>query len=221
MKLIAFKYGETEIDKAMAFRDGDKNEKLRIDLLFFMLEEGQRKILIDVGCDTMKGFRLIRHEKPVEVLRRSGYSPDEIDSVLITHAHNDHIGAVNYYKNATVYINKLELDESARFIKEPLKIVTFDDSLLITERIEMRKIGGHTRGSSVVLVHTDSSNLVLCGDECYLEENLKLKIPTGSSVSPEHSLAFVREYSAQAYTPIIFHSTALVGELGARVIFEE
>ena len=52
MRLVAFKYGTTEITERMAFQDGDENIKLPIALLFFLIEYKNRKILIDVGCDT-------------------------------------------------------------------------------------------------------------------------------------------------------------------------
>ena len=56
MRLIAFNYGTTEITGNMAFQAGDKSVKIPIALLFFLIEDGDRKILVDVGCDTMPGF---------------------------------------------------------------------------------------------------------------------------------------------------------------------
>ena len=58
MKLVVFNYGSTEITGNMAFQSGDSNIKIPISLLFFLIEDGDKKILVDVGCDTMPGFEL-------------------------------------------------------------------------------------------------------------------------------------------------------------------
>ena len=58
MKLIAFQYGKTEITGRMGFVGGNPDVKLPISLMFFLIETGDKKILADVGCDTMPGFVL-------------------------------------------------------------------------------------------------------------------------------------------------------------------
>ena len=68
MKLTAFQYGKTELAEAMIFENGSFDIKQPIALLFFLIETEGRKILVDVGCDTMPGFPLFEHKSPVEVL---------------------------------------------------------------------------------------------------------------------------------------------------------
>ena len=81
MRLIAFKYGATEITEQMAFQGGSENIKLPIALLFFLIEYENKKILIDVGCDTMPGFELIEFENPVKVLETYGVKRSENPTV--------------------------------------------------------------------------------------------------------------------------------------------
>ena len=64
MRIIAFKYGTTEITERMAFVEGNENVKLPIALLFFLIEYNNKKILIDVGCNTMPGYELFEFEFP-------------------------------------------------------------------------------------------------------------------------------------------------------------
>ena len=78
MKIVAFQDGTTEITERMAFRGGDKAVKLPIALLFFLIELGERKILVDVGCDTMPGFPLFTFEPPVKVLEAFGITAEGI-----------------------------------------------------------------------------------------------------------------------------------------------
>ena len=72
MKLTAFQYGKTEITEAMAFQNGNADVKIPISLMFFLIETEDKKILADVGCDTMPGFRLFEFQKPVDVLKSYG-----------------------------------------------------------------------------------------------------------------------------------------------------
>lgn len=55
---------------------------------FLLVEAGQRRILVDLGAGPLAPTtgRLAAN------LLDAGYGPDEIDCVLITHAHPDHIG---------------------------------------------------------------------------------------------------------------------------------
>ena len=78
MKLTVFCYGTTEIDEHMAFQNGDKQKKIPISLLFFLIQTDKKNILVDVGCDTMPGFPLYTFCSPVEVLEKTGISRDEI-----------------------------------------------------------------------------------------------------------------------------------------------
>ena len=95
-----------------------------------------------------------------------------------------------------------------------------DEDFEIIDNVCVKVIGGHSKGSSVVLVKSDEKEYVLCGDECYTKENLANKIPTGSSISPEKSRKFVEEYRKEKYIPIIFHDPDIVPEIGFKVLYE-
>ena len=96
--------------------------------------------------------------------------------------------------------------------------MTLENEINISKSVNMKCIGGHTTGSSIVLINTKMTTYVLCGDECYTMENLYSLTPTGSSCCREKSIFFVNEYSQSCYTPIVFHDEVLVGENGAKEI---
>ena len=69
------------------------------------IEFGNNKFLIDVGL----GFNDIKDK-----LFKLGVYPDEIDFILITHAHNDHVRSLHSFVrvyNTKVYIGKNTFDE--------------------------------------------------------------------------------------------------------------
>ncbi len=219
MKLTVFQYGKTEITEKMAFQSGSETVKLPIALLFFLIEVPGRRILVDVGCDTMPGFPLYRFEKPVEVLERAGFARESITDVLLTHAHHDHIDGLRYYPQADVWLHRAEAEAARDYLTNTEKLHLFEDSAAICENVKLQYIGGHCAGSGVVLLTLPQKIWVLCGDECYTRENLVRRQPTGSSFSPEKSRAFVEEYSGEAYHTVLFHDPELVGEIGSRVLF--
>lgn len=215
LKLTAFQYGTTEITERMAFMDGDPQKKLPIALLFFLIETEEKKILVDAGCDTMPGFHLYTFQKPVEVLEKYGVKRSEITHVVLSHAHHDHIDGVRHYDNATVYLQKQEWENAKSYLKDDFSVQLFDETLFLTSNIQIKKMGGHSEGSSIVIL---DEKIVLCGDECYTKENLKLGKPTGSSVCPQKSLEFIEEYRKEQYCPVLFHDPELVGEIGWRTL---
>lgn len=215
MKLTAFKYGVTEITENMAFQNGNKKTTIPISLLFFLIEYQEKKILVDVGCDTMPGFELFEFQKPVEVLETYGVDRGDITDVIITHSHHDHIEAIGYYENATVHIQKDEYVAATKYIPKNFDVHLIDDEFSLAENLIIKKIGGHSVGSCIVL----ADKYVLCGDECYCEKCLTDKICTGSSYNIEASEKFIEEFSKNKYIPLLFHDIKILkGRLGYSII---
>jgi N-acyl homoserine lactone hydrolase len=48
---------------------------------------------------------------PAEVVGRIGVRPEDVDTVLVTHAHFDHLGNVDGFPNATVVIQRREIEK--------------------------------------------------------------------------------------------------------------
>lgn len=221
MKLTALQYGKTRLPARMAFADADPMLQLPISLLFFLLEtDDGRRSLIDVGCDTMPGFELLSHVSPPLVLERTGVRREEITDIYLTHAHHDHIDAVRHYPQATVHIHRAELAAARPYLDGAASVEPFDTCIEIASGVQMRHVGGHSPGSSIVLLQAREETVVLCGDECYTRENLTRGVPTASSFCPERSLAFIQEYGKPCYRTVLFHDAALVGDVGARVLID-
>src|SRR5690606_37185822 len=57
----------------------------------FLVNTGERLVLIDAGTGTLLGPTLGRLPS---ALKASGYSPDQVDDVVLTHIHTDHSGGL-------------------------------------------------------------------------------------------------------------------------------
>lgn len=209
-RLLAIKYGETFINEGMAYRGGDRSVEVPISLIIYLIDTGDKKILVDAGCDTMPGFSLSHFCSPVDVLQRAEIEPEEITDVILTHAHHDHAEATHHFKNATVHVETREYGEAKRFIPDDMELDIFADEKVIADSIIIRRIGGHSHGSCIVELEYRDKTYVICGDECYVRACLEEAIPTGSSVCPEKSLDFVNKYGADKYVTLLSHDVEIL-----------
>ena len=215
MKIVALKYGESVYGENYIFQGGCKETLLPISFVIYLIQTENKNILVDVGCDDGAGFPMSLFKKPVEVLEEYGLHPENITDVIITHAHHDHIEAIRYYETATVHIQKEEYTQAKNYFSDRFTLHLIDDEFALTEHITVKKIGGHSVGSCIVI----ADNYVLCGDECYYKKCLTDHIMTGASCNKEQSIQFLREYGDKKYTQLLFHDPHILeGSVGYQII---
>ena len=220
-KLSVLKYGDTVFGENNIFLGGERDKLLPITFCIYLIETESRKILVDAGCDDGAGFPMSVFCTPVEALRQAGLSANDITDVIITHSHHDHIQAVHHFSGANVYIQQDEYVSGKSFIPKDLNVITFDEVCDIDGEIFIKKIGGHSTGSCIVLFDHGDKTVVLCGDECYTDKNINEKIPTGASKCRERSNAFIEEYSKDKYRVFTCHDPSVMrGRVGIEIILK-
>ncbi|MBR0899559.1 MBL fold metallo-hydrolase [Bradyrhizobium tropiciagri] len=88
---------ETEAMLAAAHRPPDP----RFSVSAFLVQDGRRTVLIDSGGGGFNGWG----GRLPDALAAAGVAPGEIDAVLLTHAHPDHIGGLVGTDGAPVFAN--------------------------------------------------------------------------------------------------------------------
>lgn len=215
-KLTVLKYGDTVFGENNIFKGGEKNKLLPITFCFYLIETESRKILVDTGCDDGVGFPMSIFCTPTEALAYAGLTADDITDIILTHAHSDHVQSVHRFPCSKIHIQEDEYEHARRFIPEDFDVVTFADEYDLDGEVFVKMIGGHSVGSCVVSFESGDKTVVLCGDECYTDRNLKEKIPTGASKRPEISKEFVEEYSKDKYLVFTCHDPDIHrGQVGA------
>jgi glyoxylase-like metal-dependent hydrolase (beta-lactamase superfamily II) len=80
----------------------------------FLVNTGKQLILVDAGAGTWWGGGALG--RLLGSFRSAGYTPEEVDIVLVTHLHSDHVGGLTthdgkrVFPNADVYVAKGESD---------------------------------------------------------------------------------------------------------------
>src|SRR5258708_3975713 len=80
----------------------------------FLVNTGKQLILVDAGAGTWWGGGALG--RLAGSLRSAGYAPEEVDIVLLTRLHSDHVGGLTtqdgkrVFSNAAVYVAKAESD---------------------------------------------------------------------------------------------------------------
>lgn len=203
--IIPIDYGKSVLPESWIFENGAENKLRPIVFRVYLIKTENRLILADAGCETMPGFVMTDFIGPVKALRNIGVKADEITDLIITHAHHDHIECAKYFKNAALYIQKDEYEAGKGYLTENLNIRTFEEEMLICDGIKAVKIGGHSKGSSIVEITDSDKKYIIAGDECYMRDCLTKQIPTGVSYNPEKSRAFIKKYGAGEYTVFLCH----------------
>src|SRR5215217_8475583 len=73
---------------------GEPDSEQSMDYFFYVLRGDGRTIVVDCGFDPVAGARRGRTclTEPVEALRLLGIDAAEVETMLISHLHYDHIG---------------------------------------------------------------------------------------------------------------------------------
>jgi N-acyl homoserine lactone hydrolase len=176
-------------------------EKIDVPCIMWVVEGGKHPIIIDAGpCSpdraSMLHFpiqRSVKHE-PKQALFNLGIDPKEVKQLIVSHLHWDHVGNLNLFPNATIYLQKSELYAAVAPISSqrktyetqiigypPLWLEVFDrmvpieGDIEIAEGIRVIHLPGHSPGLQGVLVHTAEGDYLIASDAIPLFDNLEGK----------------------------------------------
>jgi glyoxylase-like metal-dependent hydrolase (beta-lactamase superfamily II) len=100
--------GDSVADMVMG---APKNEKLDTIYVFWLIRGGGHNILFDSGFHRERWFKewtIKDYLRPDEAVKLAGVKPEEITDVVISHAHWDHMGGIDLFPKAAVWIQKEE-----------------------------------------------------------------------------------------------------------------
>jgi glyoxylase-like metal-dependent hydrolase (beta-lactamase superfamily II) len=155
----------------------------------YLINTGNKLVLIDAGSGTFFGPTV---GKLMANLKASGYQPEQVDEIYITHMHSDHAGGLVSgdkiaFPNAIVradrrdadfWLSKANMDAAPKEVKQVFeaamasinpyiaadKFKPFDGNTDLVAGVSAIATYGHTPGHTVYMVESQGQRLVLWGD---------------------------------------------------------
>jgi glyoxylase-like metal-dependent hydrolase (beta-lactamase superfamily II) len=170
--------------------------KLKLSIHSWLVQVGGRTLLIDscVGNDKPRPNRPMWHmmKTPwLDRLAKAGVAPEQVDAVMCTHLHNDHVGWntrldngqwVPTFRNARYLFNRIDFEHFKTIdpAKQPGNAAAYRDSVepiatagladfvegthSVDEHLTLEPAPGHTPGTMFITLGSRGARAVFCGD---------------------------------------------------------
>jgi glyoxylase-like metal-dependent hydrolase (beta-lactamase superfamily II) len=188
-----------------------KDEKIDTMYGVWLIRGAGHNILFDSGFHRARWFKLWTIKdflRPDEAVKLAGIQPDQITDIVVSHAHWDHMGGIDLFPNATVWIQKEEFryytgdawqpggdhggidpDDVQELVKlntaGRLRLVN-GDNVEIFPGIRAYTGGRHTYASQYLLVE-GTPRFVLASDNVYLYRNLSEHAASATFTDADHA----------------------------------
>ncbi len=166
----------------------DDQGMLSIPVGAFLVRNGDRLALLDAGVGDLHN-EMFDGGQMLDSLRALGVSPEQIDTVIVSHLHSDHMGwlAVDgavTFANATVFVGAADWQyfvedgnggrhDTAvmRAVEEHIELVDRDGVTLLPG-MTTRMTPGHTPGHMSTVVSSGNERLIVLGDALHCPAQL-------------------------------------------------
>jgi glyoxylase-like metal-dependent hydrolase (beta-lactamase superfamily II) len=165
---------------------------VEIPVYAVLIDHPEGKILFDLGCHPQASeghwcpelvnifpFTFAEHQRLENQLKLVNIRPEDITTVILSHMHLDHIGNIDLFKHAEVYVSRKEFEYAqtlvhsnqdpkshGAYIKSevvaPVKCYhLLNEDTEIFPGIEFIALPGHTAGSSGLIVHLEKEGVLI------------------------------------------------------------
>jgi glyoxylase-like metal-dependent hydrolase (beta-lactamase superfamily II) len=203
-EVLIIRYGTRRARRSEVFLDypvyGEPDAPLAMDYFVWVVRNAERTVVIDTGFSREAGERRARTMlvDPRDALAAVGVAPIDEPTVVITHAHYDHLGNLAHFDRSPVVIAAAELEfwtrgygrerqfqhlvetaeiEHLERVAADGRAVLFHDRITVAEGLEVVRVGGHTPGQSIVRVSTAAGPVLLASDAIHYHEELDRRVP--------------------------------------------
>jgi len=200
-EVFAIRYARVDRKSSENFLGGDPHESgMPMDYFVWMARSESKTWVIDTGFNQAAADRRKREflRCPTEGLRLLGVDAAEVENVIITHMHYDHVGNFDLFPRAQFHLqdsemayatgrhmatpffsHAFEVDEVVAMVRNVYKgrVSFYDGDSELAPNISLHHIGGHTKGLQVVRLWTRKGWLVLASDASHYAANMSQRRP--------------------------------------------
>jgi len=210
--IYAIRYADSPGDAVSGMVMGaPEGEKVDTVYAFWLISGDDRNILVDSGFHHERWFELWTVQdflSPDAALRLAGVEPGDVTDIIVSHAHWDHMGGIDLFPEATIWIQREEFryytgdawqpdgdhggidpDDVAALVRANtrgrVRLVDGDDREIIPG-IRVYTGARHTFASQYVLVGGDAP-VILASDNVYLYRNLSDRAASATFTEADHA----------------------------------
>jgi len=154
----------------------------------FLVRVGEQLVLLDAGVGDVQN-EMFDGGQLLHSLAALGVQPADIDTIIISHLHSDHMGWLQHdgnvtFANATVHVGAADwrhfVDEERdgarraerlRVVQEHVSLID-GDGLTILPGITTRATPGHTPGHTSTVLSSGTERLIVLGDALHCPAQL-------------------------------------------------
>ncbi len=162
-----------------------------------LIRTGSRNILVDTSDEYM--WPAIKTS-----FRQIGIFPEDVDTVILTHAHSDHVGNLKRFSKAKVYIHEGSDSDI------PGAIVVKDDDFQVCPDVRMVHTPGHCAEECSVFVEGEDRTYVCAGDAAPLADNIREDKPPALNTDEALAIESIKRIKAYADVVIPGHGAPFI-----------
>jgi glyoxylase-like metal-dependent hydrolase (beta-lactamase superfamily II) len=210
--IYAIRYADSPGDSLAELMVGaPKDQKLDTIYAMWLIRGGGHNILFDSGFHRPRWFKewtITNYVRPNEAVKLAGVQPEEITDIVVSHAHWDHMGGIDLFPKAIVWIQKeefryytgeawqaggdhggIDADDVQALVRlnteGRVRLIDGDD-VEIFPGIRAYTGGRHTYASQYLLIE-GTPRFVLASDNTYLYRNLEEHMASATFSEADHA----------------------------------
>lgn len=181
-----------------------QGERIDIAMVVWLIRGGGRVILFDTGFHRARWFQqfdVVDYLRPDSAVMLAGVQPADVTDLIASHAHWDHLGGIDLFPQATIWIQQdeyqyytgtawqpggrrggIDAEDIVELVRRntagKVQLVS-GDNVEILPGIRAYTGARHTFASQYIRVD-GSEPIVLASDNCYLYRNLESHLPSAT-----------------------------------------
>ena len=224
-ELFAIRYAMRDARRQDHFIGGDPHDgPMPMDYFLWVAKSGERTFVIDCGFTAEVAATRKRTflRCPIEALTLLDVDAGEVQDVILSHLHYDHVGNFHRFPKARFHLQEPEIHyATGHYMGYPKLSHSFEvDDICgivrlnfarrvqfhfgsgeLAPGISLHAVGGHSAGLQFVRVHTRRGWVVVASDVTHFYENLESGRPFVTAFHVGHMLDGFEALKAQAPTP--------------------